>query len=70
MDFFITDDDGKQWKYELRPDPPKALYWDTHKFKKSEIKILDCPDRTKAAELRQMLFEALEIERKSFANND
>ena len=70
MEFFITDNDGKNWGYRLKTDPEKAMYWSTYKIKKSEIKILNCPDRTKAAELRQMLFEALEIERKFFTNRD
>lgn len=67
---FITDDDDKEWEYELKTDPPQAMFWSTHKIKKSEIKILNCPDRKKAAELRQMLFEIFEIERKSAANTD
>ena len=70
MEFFITDDDGKQWGYKLQTEPEQAAHWATHKIKKSEIKILNCPDRTKAAELRQMLFEALEMERKFFTNRD
>jgi len=67
---FITDEDGNEWQYELKTDPEQAMFWSTHRIKKSEIKILNCPDRTKAAELRQMLVEAFEIERKLLASND
>ena len=39
-EMFFVDIDGDKWQYELRTDPPQAVYWDTYKIKLRDIKII------------------------------
>tara|TARA_Y100000592_G_scaffold83357_1_gene133090 strand:- start:93 stop:356 length:264 start_codon:yes stop_codon:yes gene_type:complete len=61
-EMFITDDDGHSWQFTLNTDPPQAMYWSTYRIKLSHIKV-KAPDRTKAAEIRKLIFNDLEDER-------
>ena len=39
-EMFYTDIDGELWQYELKTDPPEAMYWETYKLKQTDIKII------------------------------
>lgn len=49
--------DGNLVEYKLVTDPLEAMYWTTHRLKKSEIKIMTKCDRTTAAQLRQEILD-------------
>ena len=44
---------GSLVEYKLVTDPKEAMYWTTHRLKKSEIKIMTQGDRSTTAQLRQ-----------------
>ena len=51
-------DCGNTIEYTLRTDPPEAMYWTTHRLKKSEIIILTSGlSRTEKSILRQELLD-------------
>ena len=51
-------------KYDIITDPPEAMYWETYKLKKNDIKIITKLDRTAAAEMRaEILADILETEK-------
>ncbi len=49
--------DGTLIEYRLLTDPPEAIYWQTYKLKKSDIKLVSKFDRSTAAEIKQEIFE-------------
>lgn len=49
--------DGWLVEYKLVTDPTEAMYWTTHRLKKSEIKIITQCDRETAAQLRQEILD-------------
>lgn len=49
--------DGWLVEYKLVTDPAEAMYWTTHRLKKSEIKIMTQCDRETAAQLRQEILD-------------
>ena len=53
--FYKTD--GSVVEYKLVTDPKEAAVWSTHRFKKSEIRIMTKCDRTTAAEYRQEILD-------------
>ena len=51
--------DGNLVEYKLVTDPKEAMYWITHRLKKSEIKIMTQCDRTTAAKLREEILNEI-----------
>ena len=48
---------GSLVEYKIVTDPEEAMYWTTHRLKKSEIKILTQCDRATAAQIRQEILD-------------
>ena len=70
MEMFYVDKDGTRIEYELIPDQPEQLYYETIKFKKSHIKIKTKIDRTDAAKYRELILTEInsELEKKHGEN--
>jgi hypothetical protein len=59
-EMFFTDIDGDVWQYELRTNPPEAMYWDTYKLKVTDIKILTDTNRETKTRVRQEIYRDIE----------
>ena len=60
--------DGKLVEYKLVTDPEEAMYWTTHRLKKSEIKIMTQCDGQTAAQIRQEILDDI-LEREPNPSN-
>lgn len=59
-EMFFTDIDGDVWQYELRTNPPEAMYWDTYKLKITDIKVLTDANRETKTRVRQEIYRDIE----------
>ena len=59
-EMFFTDIDGDVWQYELRTNPPEAMYWDTYKLKVTDIKVLTDTNRETKTRVRQEIYRDIE----------
>jgi len=48
---------GETIEYTIVTDPKEAMYWTTHRLKKSDLKIITKYDRTTAATIRQEILD-------------
>ena len=48
---------GEEIPYILQTDPKEAMYWTTHRLKKSDIKVKIKTDRSTAAVLRKEILD-------------
>jgi len=61
---FYTHTDGVTYSYDLKTDPPEAMYWPTRKIKHSEIKVYDADNSQIFGEVKNAIYDDLEKERK------
>ena len=56
MQMFYTSA-GNVVEYKLVTDPPEAIYWTTHRLKKSDVKLVSKFNRSETAEIKQDVFD-------------
>jgi hypothetical protein len=56
---FYTHDDGVVYKYELKTDPPEAMFWATKKLKPSELKVYDGQGKQVFGEVKETILEEI-----------
>ena len=56
-EMFYTDIDGELWQYELKTDPPEAMYWETYKLKQTDIKIISGANKETKKRVRQEIYK-------------
>lgn len=49
--------DGTVIEYRLLTDPPEAVYWQTYRLKKSDIKLITKFNRSISAQIKQEIYE-------------
>lgn len=49
--------DGTLIKYHLVTTPPEAIYWQTYKLKKSDVKLVTKFDRSTSVQIKQEIYE-------------
>jgi hypothetical protein len=49
--------DGTVIEYRLSTDPPEAVYWQTYRLKKSDIKLITKFNRSISAQIKQEIYE-------------
>ena len=63
MEMYLKLEDGTQIEYDLVPEEPEQLYYETIKFKKSHIKIKTKVSREQAAEYRELILNEINSEK-------
>ena len=56
MQMFYTSA-GKTVEYMLVTDPVEAIYWTTHRLKKSDVQLVSKFNRSETAEIKQDVFD-------------
>lgn len=49
--------DGTLIEYRLVTTPPEAIYWQTYKLKKSDVKLVTKFDRSTSVQIKQEIYE-------------
>lgn len=62
MEMYHQTEDGKTIQYELRTDPPEAMYWTTYRLLKSHVHILTKLSKTDETKYRTEIYDDI-IER-------
>lgn len=50
-------DDGVRYKYELKTDPPEAMFWTTKKLKSGELKVYDSEGKQVFGKIKEIILE-------------
>ena len=56
-EMFYTDIDGELWQYELKTDPPEAMYWETYKLKRTDVKVITDADAETKKRIQQEIYK-------------
>mgnify|MGYP003628640628 FL=1 len=56
-EMFFRDIDGDVWQYELKTNPPEAVYWETYKLKPTDIKVISEADTEVKKRIRQEIYK-------------
>lgn len=56
-EMFFTDIDGDVWQYELKTNPPEAMFWETYKLKPMDIKVLAEVNKETKARVRKEIYK-------------
>lgn len=56
-EMFFRDIDGDLWQYELKTNPPEAVYWETYKLKLTDIKVISNADKETKRRIRQEIYK-------------
>ena len=54
---FFRDIDGDLWQYELKTDPPEAMYWETYKLKRTDVKVITDADAETKKRIQQEIYK-------------
>ena len=56
-EMFFRDIDGDLWQYELKTDPPEAMYWETYKLKRTDVKVITDADAETKKRIQQEIYK-------------
>tara|TARA_Y100000593_G_C4169914_1_gene266423 strand:- start:212 stop:427 length:216 start_codon:yes stop_codon:yes gene_type:complete len=56
-EMFFRDIDGDLWQYELKTDPPEAMYWETYKLKRTDVKVITDADAETKKRVQQEIYK-------------
>jgi len=56
-EMFFTDIDGDVWQYELKTNPPEAMFWETYKLKPMDIKVLAEVNKETRVRVRKEIYK-------------
>ena len=56
-EMFFRDIDGDLWQYELKTNPPEAMYWETYKLKPTDIKVITDADNETKKRVRHEIYK-------------
>ena len=56
-EMFFRDIDGDLWQYELKTDPPEAMYWETYKLIRTYVKVITDADAETKKRIQQEIYK-------------